>query len=121
MQRAAVVNHLVVALDNHTVAQVNRFGSRAVKISVQGTEAQKSLATGSSHSVSGRLLSHVVFEVKCLHNVLRARGVRLSMDWSIDIDSLHLSEVHRDSNIDFRIVQPSLLSCSLPCALCQPS
>jgi hypothetical protein len=55
MQRAAVVNHLVVALDDEALAQVKKFGSRAVKISVEGIEAQKSLQTGSSHSVSGVL------------------------------------------------------------------
>lgn len=53
MQRVGVVNHLVVALDDATLAQVRKFGSRAVKVDVQGEAAAQSLQTGSSHAVSG--------------------------------------------------------------------
>lgn len=56
MQRAGVTNHLVVALDDVTKAQVEKFGSVAVQVNLSGDEEQKALQTGSSHAVSGTCL-----------------------------------------------------------------
>lgn len=56
MQRVGVVNHLVVALDDVTLAQARKFGSHAVKVAVRGDAAAQSLQTGSSHAVSGASL-----------------------------------------------------------------
>eukprot|EP00892_Ulva_mutabilis_P003675 jgi/Ulvmu1/167/UM001_0171.1 len=53
MQRAGVTNHLVVALDDVTQTQVEKFGSTAVRVNLAGDEEQKALQTGSSHAVSG--------------------------------------------------------------------
>jgi hypothetical protein len=55
MRRAGVKNHLVVALDDFTRDQVQKWGSTAVKIELQGQEEEKALKTGSSHAVSGML------------------------------------------------------------------
>lgn len=57
MQRAGVDNHLVVALDDETKRQVEKFGSTAVRVNLDGDEEQKALNTGSSHAVSGALSS----------------------------------------------------------------
>lgn len=54
MQRAGVTNHLVVALDDVTQAQVEKFGSIAVRVNLAGEEEQKALQTGSSHAISGQ-------------------------------------------------------------------
>jgi hypothetical protein len=60
MQRAGVSNHLVVALDDFTKAQVTKWGSYAVAVTLQGgAEEQKALKTGSSHAVSGDSHSHL--------------------------------------------------------------
>lgn len=53
MQRSGVKNHLVVALDDETEAQVQKFGSTAVRVNLDGEDEQKALQTGSSHAVSG--------------------------------------------------------------------
>lgn len=53
MQRAGVTNHLVVALDEFTKRQVEKWGSVAVFVQLSGQEEQQALSTGSNHSVSG--------------------------------------------------------------------
>lgn len=53
MREAGVTNHLVVALDDFTKTQVEKWGSTAVYVHLTGEEEEKALQTGSSHSVSG--------------------------------------------------------------------
>jgi hypothetical protein len=57
MQRAGVTNHLVVALDDFTKYQVEKWGSVAVTVNLSGQEEQAALEQGSNHAVSGACCS----------------------------------------------------------------
>lgn len=53
MQKAGVTNHMVVALDDFTKRQVEKWGSVAVHVQLSGQEEEEALKQGSNHAVSG--------------------------------------------------------------------
>ena len=53
MQKSGTSNHMVVALDEFTKTQVEKWGSTAVYVRLSGQEEEDALKTGSSHAVSG--------------------------------------------------------------------
>lgn len=55
MQKSGATNHMVVALDEYTKNQVEKWGSVAVFVHLSGEEEAAALKTGSSHAVSGAL------------------------------------------------------------------
>jgi arabinogalactan endo-1,4-beta-galactosidase len=54
MQKAGVTNHMVVALDEYTKNQVEKWGSVAVFVRLSGQEEEQALKSGSNHAVSGK-------------------------------------------------------------------
>jgi hypothetical protein len=78
MQKAGVMNHMVVALDEYTKRQVEKWGSVAVFVHLSGQEEEQALQTGSSHSVSGTHITLSTFQslsATCieLHTVKHAK------------------------------------------------
>lgn len=76
MQRAGVTNHMVVALDAFTKAQVLKWGSPAVTVTLRGVEQEKALHTGSSHAVSGVSTLYTALERVCSRVFVQQRKVQ---------------------------------------------
>lgn len=98
MQRAGVKNHLVVALDNETQAQVQKFGSPTVRVNLDGEDEQQALQTGSSHAVSGVPMWMPTAQVPCLVlqpllKQLRAFKGAVNVSVSIVSHGLHTAPV----------------------------